>query len=64
MLKNTLNLFQFCQIVTQYLKFTIVFVDFSHDGIFKLYIQGNVVLNLFFGMFAGSLPISHGYFSP
>lgn len=30
----------------------------------KAYIQGNVVLNLFFEMFSGSLPISHGYFSP
>lgn len=64
MLKKDIECFQSCQIVTKYFKFTIVFVDYSHDGIFKSYIQGKVVLNLFFGMFAGSLPISHGYFSP
>lgn len=30
----------------------------------KLYTHGNVVLNLFFGMFTGSFATSHGYFSP
>lgn len=28
------------------------------------YPQGNVVLNLFFGIFSGSFPTSHGYLSP
>lgn len=29
-----------------------------------VYTHGNVVLNLFFGMFSGSFATSHGYFSP
>lgn len=29
-----------------------------------VYTHGNVVLNLFFGMFTGSFATSHGYFSP
>lgn len=41
-----------------------LFLGYSHDYFFKANIQGKVVLNLFFEMFSGSLPISHGYFSP